>query len=94
MKIPDVVLQEASETMEMLEGTLVYLGKIGDGRDVFLFKQPIDAETGFPFVYLYDGQSAMEITKNHERITGRFFDPLKMADVIIMNGIKNVIEIK
>lgn len=28
MKIPDVVLQEASETMEQLEGTLVYLGKI------------------------------------------------------------------
>ena len=28
------------------------------------------------------------------RIRGRFFDPLKMADVIIMNGIKNVIEIK
>ena len=27
------------------------------------------------------------------RITGRFFDPLKMADVIIMNGIKNVIRI-
>ena len=24
----------------------------------------------------------------------RDFDPLKMADVIIMNGIKNVIEIK
>jgi hypothetical protein len=24
----------------------------------------------------------------------QFFDPLKMADVIIMNGIKNVIEIK
>ena len=39
MKIPDVVLQEASETMEMLEGTLVYLGKIGDGRssDVTFF---------------------------------------------------------
>lgn len=32
MKIPDVVLQEASEAMEMLEGTLVYLGKIGDDR--------------------------------------------------------------
>ena len=29
-----------------------------------------------------------------KRITGRFFDPLKMANVIIMNGIKNVIEIK
>ena len=29
-----------------------------------------------------------------KRITGRFFDLLKMADVIIMNGIKNVIEIK
>ena len=25
---------------------------------------------------------------------GRFFDPLKMADVIIMYGIKHVIEIK
>ena len=62
MKIPDVVLQEASEALEMLEGTLVYLGKIGDGRDVYLLEQPIDAETGFPFVYLYDGQSAMEIT--------------------------------
>ena len=62
MKIPDIVLQEASEIMEMLEGTLVYLGKIGDGRDVFLFKQSYEAETGFPFVYLYDGQSAMEIT--------------------------------
>ncbi len=62
MKIPDVVLQEASEIMEMQEGTIVYLGKIGDGREVYLLKQPIDAETGFPFVYLYDGQSAMEIT--------------------------------
>ena len=62
MKIPDVVLQEASETMKMLEGTIVYLGKIGDSRDVYLLEQPIDAETGFPFVYLYDGQSAMEIT--------------------------------
>ena len=29
-----------------------------------------------------------------KRITGRFFDPQKMADVIIMNGIKNVIKIK
>ena len=46
MKNPDVVLQEASETMEMLEGTLVYLGKIGDGRDVFLFKQPIEVQWG------------------------------------------------
>lgn len=62
MKIPDVVLQEASEIMEMLEGRLVYLGKIGDGREVYLLKQPIDAETGFPFVYLYDGLNAMEIT--------------------------------
>ena len=62
MKITDVVLQEASKALEMLEGTLVYLGKIGDGRDVYLLEQPIDAETGFPFVYLYDGQSAMEIT--------------------------------
>lgn len=62
MKIPDVVLQEASETMEMLEGTLVYLGKIGDGKEVYLLKQSIDAETGFPFVYLYDGLNAMEIT--------------------------------
>ena len=56
MKIPDVVLQEACEIMEMLEGKLVYLGKIGDGRDVFLLKQPIDAVTGFPFVWIR-GQS-------------------------------------
>lgn len=62
MKIPDIVLQEASETLEMLEGTIVYLGKIDDGREVYLLKQPVDVTTGFPFVYLYDGQNAMEIT--------------------------------
>ena len=28
--------------------------------------------------------------KAHRRITGRFFDPLKMADMIIMNGIKTL----
>jgi hypothetical protein len=26
----------------------------------------------------------------YRRITGRFFDPLKMADMIIMNGIKTL----
>ena len=28
--------------------------------------------------------------ERHQRITGRFFDPLKMADMIIMNGIKTL----
>ena len=34
MKIPDVVLQEASETMEMLEGTIVYLGDNQGGQEL------------------------------------------------------------
>ena len=42
---------------------------------------------------IYNDYTIIEM-KNHVRITGRFFDPLKMADVIIMNGIKNVIRIK
>ena len=36
----------------------------------------------------------LDMIQTAGRITGRFFDPQKMADVIIMNGIKNVIEIK
>ena len=39
-------------------------------------------------------QDLMKLHNSDRRITGRFFDPLKMADVIIMNGIKNVIRIK
>jgi hypothetical protein len=45
-----------------------------------------NGKTGKGKAYCYIGKD--------DGITGRFFDPLKMADVIIMNGIKNVIEIK
>lgn len=32
----------------------------------------------------------MDYDNGFKRITGQFFDPLKMADVIIMNGIKTL----
>ena len=35
-------------------------------------------------------QDLMKLHNSDRRITGRFFDPLKMADVIIMNGIKTL----
>ena len=62
MNIPKAVMREASETLELLGGTVVYLGKINDGREAYLHKPAIDGCTGFPFVYLYDGRTAMEIT--------------------------------
>ena len=62
MNIPKAVIREASETLELLGGTVDYLGKIDDGRDAYLHKPATDGDTGFPFVYLYDGRTAMEIT--------------------------------
>ena len=55
-------MREASETLELLGGTIVFLGKIDDGRKAYLHKPAFDGCTGFPFVYLYDGHTAMEIT--------------------------------
>ncbi len=45
---------------------------------------------------MYDGTYGSQLMVNGSwtnqavRITGRFFDPLKMADVIIMNEIKTL----
>ena len=39
----------------------------------------------------YDNMRGFDpASEDDKRITGRFFDPLKMADVIIMNGIKTL----
>ena len=35
-------------------------------------------------------QVCLTLEKVDTRVRGRFFDPLKMADVIIMNGIKTL----
>lgn len=62
MNVPKTVEEEARETLELLGGTIEYLGKIEDGRDAYVHKPAFDGCTGFPFVYLYDGRTATEIT--------------------------------
>lgn len=52
MKIPDAVIQAASDFVEMYGPAFEFLGKIGE-LEVYLFKFPNEQETGMPFVYLH-----------------------------------------
>ena len=62
MKIPKAVIEEAHELIEGFGEHFRYLGKITDGRDVYSFMFPDNQETGFPFIFLYDGHIASPIS--------------------------------
>lgn len=62
MIIPEAVKQEAKYCIEHYGDRLRFLGKIEDGREAFCYTFPDDEETGFPEVYLYDGNLVMTIT--------------------------------
>ena len=62
MKIPEAVIEEARELIEMFGDRLEYLGKITDDQEVYVFNFPENQETGFPCVYLYDNHDAFEIS--------------------------------
>ena len=67
MIIPEAVRREAKGLIDQFGDRLDYLGKIDDGRDAYCFCFPDDEETGYPFVYLYDGHFVMEIS-GHEAL--------------------------
>ncbi len=61
MNIPEQVKNEARALIEQYGDTFEYLG-IYEGQEAYVFKFPEDSCTGYPFVYLYDGKDATEIT--------------------------------
>lgn len=61
MNIPVQVKDEARELIEQYGDTFEYLGDY-EGREAYMFKFPEDSCTGYPFVYLYDGKTATEVS--------------------------------
>ena len=62
-QIPSAVTQAASFLIEEYGDNVVFIGK-KDNLDVYMYKFPEDALTGFPFVYLYDALSGQVTTVN------------------------------
>ncbi|MDR2131005.1 MAG: hypothetical protein LBP56_07580 [Odoribacteraceae bacterium] len=61
MKVPEQVTAAARGLIDVYGDSFDYLGKY-KGKDVFLFRFPEDACTGFPFVYLFAAGKVTEIT--------------------------------
>lgn len=61
MNIPKQVKDEARALIEQYGDSLEYLGGY-EGQEAYMFKFPEDSCTGYPFVYLYDGNTATEIS--------------------------------
>lgn len=72
MKIPEPVKKNVGELVDMYGVSFKYLGR-DEGQDVYVFKFPEDEDTGFLFVYLYDGESVMELTGFEALNTIRLF---------------------
>lgn len=60
-KIPQLVKEKAQSIVALYGDNIVYKGKYKD-KDVYLYCFPKETETGFPFVFLYDDNSA-EVTE-------------------------------
>ena len=73
-KIPEGVIKEAKDFVNLYGNTLKHIGKY-NGYDVYRFGFPENTETGFPFLYLHN-LSRDEVT----RISG--FDALDIINSI------------
>ena len=60
-EIPSAVLDAAKGLIDMYGVHFNYLGQY-NGADTYVYKFPEDSCTGFPFVYLLDGDSITEVT--------------------------------
>ena len=70
--IPKPVIDAASELIKLYGNHLEYLGRY-KGQEAFCYGIP-NAETGFPFVYLYNGEIVKEITH---------FDALEIINLLV-----------
>lgn len=60
-KVPTAILNKAKDLTAMYGQKFAYLGQ-HEGRAVWRFCFPEDADTGFPIVYLYGDEKAVEVT--------------------------------
>lgn len=61
ISVPAEVAIAAQGLIALFGPNLVPIGKFKD-QDVYRFLFPDNDETGFPYVYLYDGKKAQEVT--------------------------------
>lgn len=81
MNIPEQVKKAAGSLVEMYGLSFDYLGKY-QGKDAFQYRFPNDTDTGFPFVYLFDGVNVTEVTGFEALdIIGLFVENLDVVDV-------------
>lgn len=81
MKVPEQIKSEARWLIEQYGDSFDYLGDY-EGQEAYLFKLPEDSCTGFPFVYLFDGTHATEVTGfDAFDIIGLFIENLDMVNV-------------
>ena len=60
MKVPEIVLKEAQETLDSLGGKIVYLGKKDGYTYYVLDTAAVYGE--YPIIYRYDGHKAQEMS--------------------------------
>lgn len=61
MNVPEQIRTAARSLIEQYGESFDYLGTF-EGQEGYLFKFPEDSCTGYPFLFLYDGSKATEIT--------------------------------
>ncbi len=61
MKVPEQIKSAAKSLIDIYGDTFDYLGKY-KGKDAFVFRFPDDANTGFPYIYLFKDDKVTEIT--------------------------------
>lgn len=61
MNVPEQIRTAARGLIEQYGDSFDYLGTF-EGQEGYLFKFPENSCTGFPFLFLYDGNEVAEIT--------------------------------
>ena len=75
MKVPEQIKSAAKSLIDVYGNAFDYLGKY-KGKDAFVFRFPDDANTGFPYIYLFKDDKVTEITG---------FEALDILDLLVEN---------
>lgn len=75
MKVPEQIKRAAKSLIDVYGNAFDYLGKY-KGKDAFVFRFPDDANTGFPYIYLFKDDKVTEITG---------FEALDILDLLVEN---------
>lgn len=76
MKVPEQIKSAAKSLIDVYGNAFDYLGKY-KGKDAYAFRFPDDANTGFPYIYLFKDDKVTEITG---------FEALDIMDLLVENS--------